>query len=897
MKVFLGIVLQMIFLFHVSFCGEIRLEITANPSDPPIFIIGDFTSWNKTPMLYDSSKSLYYLILDLKPGIYEYRFVQGDKVFRDPNNLLYGGSHSNSLLVVPDHEPQIVNIFPKNGSVLHSNDSMITIRYLSNQPIDLQESVFRIQEVNVYPKVVDENMLGIPIAHLSNGLYTFYFQIADIHGKKSLPARGAYKIKKNNHPPRAEAGYAYISYVGEKIKLCGLHSSDPDYDPIQHFRWSLKEHSGTIQFLTSDTLAEPELIALEEGIYSFQLSVSDGEFWSEPDSGIIIVVKSPKTRVTFRIEEDSLKNVQIEKVQLVGEFNRWNSSTNPMKKSQNYWATEILLSPGIYEYKFVINDSLWIADPGNPERIKDGWNGYNSLIRVEPPEGYQDISFLIRDSLISFCPKDMKNGKPANIAIIPDPNNTGKIKVEFDHNGNLLVSGDGKVSEDYFYIYFGFENDHFFSRVYSFVLKEGNGSCKIYREDSPPNWVKQNTLYQIFTPAFGPVYNHFNLHSIRENLDYFGKLHIHSLWLTPIYPAPIDHRYTPTDFFRVDSLLGGEHAFRKLLNDMHQRNMKLFFDFVANHSGDQHPFFISAFLSPNSFFREFYRFHDEREYEFHNDWDQLPNLNYNSTVVRQYMKEVALHWVNEGVDAFRCDAAWGVPHSFWKFLRKEIKRINPEFVLLNEVLPRDPAYHEYEFDLSYNTDLYGNILDFLRGKKNHQAIALNYLKDYLNFPHEAGFMNYLENHDMPRFIKEFGEENARFFSALIILTSGLPMIYHGQETGLTEIRKQFFPATDTLRSNRYFEYFTELLSLREQMLQYGLFSLISGFRDELMIFKNSRYLLIFNLTNNVIEYKSDLKPVPIRFPMNTAILLKKQSLTSQKVYRIPPASFLILENK
>jgi hypothetical protein len=40
------------------------------------------------------------------------------------------------------------------------------------------------------------------------------------------------------------------------------------------------------------------------------------------------------------------------------------------------------LGPGVYHYKFVLDEAEWTADPANPERIHDGVGGDNSILRV-----------------------------------------------------------------------------------------------------------------------------------------------------------------------------------------------------------------------------------------------------------------------------------------------------------------------------------------------------------------------------------------------------------------------------------------------------------------------------------------------------------------------------------
>lgn len=64
---------------------------------------------------------------------------------------------------------------------------------------------------------------------------------------------------------------------------------------------------------------------------------------------------------------------------LAGDFNNWNTAAIPLQKdAAGLWRVTIPLPPGQHAYKFVV-DGQWQADPANPDRVKDGFGGYNSV--------------------------------------------------------------------------------------------------------------------------------------------------------------------------------------------------------------------------------------------------------------------------------------------------------------------------------------------------------------------------------------------------------------------------------------------------------------------------------------------------------------------------------------
>jgi 1,4-alpha-glucan branching enzyme len=71
-----------------------------------------------------------------------------------------------------------------------------------------------------------------------------------------------------------------------------------------------------------------------------------------------------------------------DKVHLAGDFNNWSPAADPMidRNGDGEWTLFYPLSPGRYEYKFVVDGVYWIADPKNPNAVSDGFEGRNSVI-------------------------------------------------------------------------------------------------------------------------------------------------------------------------------------------------------------------------------------------------------------------------------------------------------------------------------------------------------------------------------------------------------------------------------------------------------------------------------------------------------------------------------------
>ena len=74
----------------------------------------------------------------------------------------------------------------------------------------------------------------------------------------------------------------------------------------------------------------------------------------------------------------------VRSVTLVGDFNDWNVSADPMIYDGHHdvWSFTLLLRPGRYEYKFFVNGRDWWNDPNAP-KVPNVWGSENSYVDVE----------------------------------------------------------------------------------------------------------------------------------------------------------------------------------------------------------------------------------------------------------------------------------------------------------------------------------------------------------------------------------------------------------------------------------------------------------------------------------------------------------------------------------
>ncbi|MCU4155703.1 alpha-amylase family protein [Carboxylicivirga sp. A043] len=176
--------------------------------------------------------------------------------------------------------------------------------------------------------------------------------------------------------------------------------------------------------------------------------------------------------------------------------------------------------------------------------------------------------------------------------------------------------------------------------------------------------------------------------------------------------------------------------------------------------------------------------YDEKGWKAHFDYWQ------NKTLPDSWLKfrDIALYWIDFGVDGFRSDMAEMVPVEFWSFMNSSIKNANPDAFLLAEVynpsLYRD-YIHKGKMDYLYDkVELYDTLKHIMQGHgltDNLPAIQ-DGLQDI-----EHHMLHFLENHDEQRIASpEFAGNAKKGKPAMVVSTciSTAPtMLYFGQEVG------------------------------------------------------------------------------------------------------------------
>jgi maltose alpha-D-glucosyltransferase/alpha-amylase len=306
-----------------------------------------------------------------------------------------------------------------------------------------------------------------------------------------------------------------------------------------------------------------------------------------------------------------------------------------------------------------------------------------------------------------------------------------------------------------------------------------------------PHWYKRAVFYEVLVRGFYDSNGDGtgDLHGLSQKMDYLEWLGVDCLWLLPIYESPLrDGGYDIADFLKILPEFGDLGDFVELIEEAHQRGIRIIADLVMNHTSDAHPWFQASREDPEGPFGDFYVWSDtdqrypearvifvdteksnwtwdpvRQEYYWHRFFSHQPDLNYANPAVQDAMIEVLRFWLDLGIDGFRLDA---VPylyeeegtncenlkptHAYLKRVRKEVDEKYADRVLLAEANQWPADVVEYfgdddECHMAFHFPLMPRI--FMSARREQRYPITEILANTPDIPTNCQWGIFLRNHD------------------------------------------------------------------------------------------------------------------------------------------------------
>lgn len=333
-----------------------------------------------------------------------------------------------------------------------------------------------------------------------------------------------------------------------------------------------------------------------------------------------------------------------------------------------------------------------------------------------------------------------------------------------------------------------------------------------------PSWTRDAVFYQIFVDRFADGrpeidpegalpwgseprragFTGGDLRGIESRLDHIVDLGANALYLTPIFEADTNHRYDTADYTRIDHRLGDLDDFRSLVTAAHERGVRVVLDGVFNHTGEGHWAFRHVYAhGADSPYVNWYsiesfpiRRDPEPSYVTFAGCPYLPKLNHHNPEVREHLLGIARQWLREGIDGWRLDVPFEVNHEFWREFRRIVKGHDPDAYIVGEVWELATQWLGGDtFDGTMNYPWRTAVLRYATGRTDTAGLAaeLSAVRDATPPWARSGMLNLLGSHDTDRVAFELKGDPfaARVAVALQMTSEGAPMVYYGDEVGLT----------------------------------------------------------------------------------------------------------------
>lgn len=313
-----------------------------------------------------------------------------------------------------------------------------------------------------------------------------------------------------------------------------------------------------------------------------------------------------------------------------------------------------------------------------------------------------------------------------------------------------------------------------------------------------------------------------DIQGVFDHLDYIQEIGMTAIWFTPIIENDMKpeygayHGYAATDLYKVDRRYGSNEEYKALIDEVHNRGMKVIMDMINNHIGDQHWWMKDLPTKDWVHDIEDYGttsfrgsvasdpYASKYDYEkLTNGWfvREMPDLNQKNVLLGDYLIQNTLWWIEySGIDGIRMDTYVYPDKDFMAKWAKEVLEAYPNLNIVGEAWVNTvqmSGFWQYDGDGKsdgYQSNL-PSVTDFPFANTVRSAFNENFgwmegLRSlYYLFAQDAVYEDpmlnviFLDNHDMGRIFETVrkNEQHFKMAYAFLMTARGIPQVYYGTE--------------------------------------------------------------------------------------------------------------------
>lgn len=423
-----------------------------------------------------------------------------------------------------------------------------------------------------------------------------------------------------------------------------------------------------------------------------------------PDAGALDGGSAPIevcSEVTFTLSRPGASSVWV-----TGTFTGWaptpaEGALELVPSGSTWTLSTTLPSGGRHQYKFIVDGGTWIDDPSNPERVDDGFGGFNSVLEVCESGAFEVRAHRTLGDHFEAIVAYVGAGDPASATLTVDRRLTPgalttdgrRLQVSLPglsdgiHDVRLAVGADTTLLKAYVN-----ESTDWRDTTMYFVMTDRfvNGDPS---NDRPVGGGITNPLADYLGGDFA---------GLRQKIEagYFDALGVNALWLSwPIentdgaFDGPYDtydgcnftgttttrfsayHGYWPSSGTEIESRFGTREELYAAIDAAHARGIRILLDFTANHVHEDSPYYADHpewFNLPAQMCRDGLWDGDLKEECWFDTF--LPDWNFDVPGARRRVLDDAVEVAKDlGADGFRVDALKHMEDSFVTELRDRVE--------------------------------------------------------------------------------------------------------------------------------------------------------------------------------------------------------------------------------
>ncbi len=328
-------------------------------------------------------------------------------------------------------------------------------------------------------------------------------------------------------------------------------------------------------------------------------------------------------------------------------------------------------------------------------------------------------------------------------------------------------------------------------------------------------WWESATFYQIYplgmcgAPFENDGKQEHRILKVLNYVDHLKKMHVNAVYFSPLFESDT-HGYNTRDYRKIDTRLGDEADFIKVVDALHKAGIRVILDGVFNHVGRGFFGFLDVLQNrENSRYRDWFHIdfngnnccNDGLWYEGWEGNYDLVKLNLQNPEVTDYLMDSVKYWIDKfDIDGLRLDVAYMVDREFLKRLRWQTGGWKKDFFLAGEMIGGD--YRQI-----MNDEMCHSVTNYECRKGIFSAINSNNLFEIVHsllrqfgtdqwcLYRDYHLISFVDNHDVSRIASVLDDKrNLSIAYGFVFGQPGIPMVYYGSEWGVLGDKAQGDPA-------------------------------------------------------------------------------------------------------